>query len=167
MPIAKPTPDTQYLLSLFNYKDGNLYWSVNRLPAIKIGNKAGKLRSGYIYIMVDGKSYPAHRLIYKMMHGNFNEAMLIDHIDGNTSNNKIQNLRLADKYQNMHNQPWRNRNKNTNTKGVDFLEEKQVYRGRVQYMGKRYTKNFHDIEIAKSWVLEIRLKLHKDFTNNG
>lgn len=167
MPTPKKLPSTEYLRSLFNYSEGNLFWSVSRPPAIRAGRKAGKIRNGYVSIMIDGVAYSGHRLIYKFFNEDFDESKLIDHIDCNTTNNNIENLRLADKYQNMHNRDWPNRNKNTQEKGIDFLADKSVYRARVQYKGKRLIKSFKCLNEAKTWLREQRSLLHKEYTNHG
>lgn len=44
-----------------------------------------------------------HRIIYRMFVGEIPPTMEIDHIDNDTENNRISNLRLATKNQNQHN----------------------------------------------------------------
>lgn len=130
--------------------------------------RAGKNNGdGYRKVMIDGVFYQEHRIIFKMLSELFDESKLIDHIDCDTENNKIENLRLADKYQNMHNQSWPKRNVVTNIKGIDFLSDKGVFMARVQLMCKRFTKNFHDLDKAIEWITEKRTELHKDFLNHG
>lgn len=68
------------------------------------GKPAGyKDELGYIRIrLTDGKIHKAHRLAWFYVYGNFPDK-LIDHIDGNPSNNKIDNLRLANHSENRQN----------------------------------------------------------------
>ena len=56
---------------------------------------SGSLREGYIRYCILGKHYSGHRLIYETFCGEIPENMVIDHIDGNRSNNKLNNLRLV------------------------------------------------------------------------
>ena len=56
---------------------------------------SGSLREGYIRYCILGKHYSGHRLIYETFYGEIPENMVIDHIDGNRSNNKLNNLRLV------------------------------------------------------------------------
>lgn len=56
----------------------------------------------YVKTKIDGKHYMLHRLAWLYVHGHFPSDM-IDHIDGNRQNNKIDNLREATNSQNMMN----------------------------------------------------------------
>jgi hypothetical protein len=82
--------------------DSGLFtWKVNRRGKAKSGCIAGsKNGQGYILIKIDGKFYFAHRLAWLVTHGTF-PINMIDHIDGNRENNKINNLREATAEQNM------------------------------------------------------------------
>lgn len=78
--------------SLFDYRDGELYWKVSRGNGMKIGDLAGTVRTdGYRSIQINGKLYLAHRLIFLYHYGYIPKE--IDHIDSNPSNNNISNLR--------------------------------------------------------------------------
>lgn len=58
-------------------------------------NIAGTLNgSNYLVIRVSGKSYYAHRLVWLYITGRF-PINLIDHINGDRSDNKLNNLREA------------------------------------------------------------------------
>lgn len=59
---------------------------------IKAGSRAGTPDRRYIRIGVDGTRYWAHRLAFLWMTGSF-PKIIIDHIDGDPSNNKWTNLR--------------------------------------------------------------------------
>lgn len=54
---------------------------------------------GYIKIFLDGKVYFAHRLAWFMTYGSWPEAE-IDHINGDRSDNRLCNLRVASSSQN-------------------------------------------------------------------
>ena len=64
---------------------------------------AGSLRNGYIRIYIKGKHYSAHKLVWETFNGKISEGMVIDHIDGNRSNNALSNLRLVSQAENMSN----------------------------------------------------------------
>ena len=92
---------------LFEYRDGMLYRK-QKTRNTEIGAVAGnKRKDGYFHVRVDGKRQMWHRIIFVMHFGWAPET--VDHIDGNPSNNKIENLRAATRAQNQHN---RKQNKN-------------------------------------------------------
>lgn len=77
-----------------------------------VGNKTPR---GYYETSVNGKKYLTHRIVWELFNGGILEGMTIDHIDGNPSNNKIENLRLATKMENARNSKKRSHNKTGHT----------------------------------------------------
>jgi hypothetical protein len=102
-----------YALECFEYRDGELFWRTR--PAThfvdvwrqrifnsrQAGTKAGSICSGYLMVNFGFGKVSVHRLVYLMHHGNLPKE--IDHIDGNKTNNKIENLRVATHSQNLRN----------------------------------------------------------------
>ncbi len=58
-------------------------------------------RQGYHRVFIRNKSYSVHRLVYEAFHGNC--PQYLDHIDGNRSNNILENLRPITQSVNMKN----------------------------------------------------------------
>lgn len=98
---------------IFEYKSGVLYWKISPISRIKSGSLAGYFSKPYGYqeIKYQQKEYRAHRIIWEMFNGPIPENMEIDHIDGNGSNNKIENLRCVTHQQNICNQKLRTTNR--------------------------------------------------------
>ena len=113
------------LHELFEYRDGQLF----RKSSGKIAGTTRK--DGRKQMRLNGRNYFVHRLIYQLCHGDINENLEIDHIDGDHSNNHIVNLRQVTATQNMWNM--------TRAKGY----RKGKTPGKFEaYMGKHY-KVFH------------------------
>lgn len=95
--------------SLLLYEDGALFWK--QLRKGKTGKRAGSQNDrGYRNVVINGKQQREHRLIWLMHYGSMPKGE-IDHIDGNRSNNRIENLRDVTKVENMKNAKRNSRNK--------------------------------------------------------
>lgn len=70
---------------------------------VKAGSALGGLDGdGYLGIHFFKKKFQAHRLAWLLHHGSWPKN-LIDHIDGDTTNNRMSNLRDVSTQQNMQN----------------------------------------------------------------
>lgn len=105
MPVKiNPIPYTQdELKEMFEYRDGELFWKKvhKRDNMNKIGDKVGNLVNKYLKVKLFYTYYSLARIIWKYFYGE--PCCIIDHIDGNTLNNKIENLRDVSKIQNDRN----------------------------------------------------------------
>jgi len=87
------------LHELFEYRDGQLFWRKDMLANKVAGKPAGSPNSkGYLITGINRKTYLNHRIIFLMHHGYL--PKLIDHIDRDRTNNRIENLRSADRSMN-------------------------------------------------------------------
>jgi hypothetical protein len=127
-----PLPPLEVLNTLLNYdpETGVFRWKqLLRRNQISEDSIAGSLKeNGYIVITISNKQYPAHRLAYKMYYGIEPHGML-DHIDLNKSNNRINNLRIATIAQNHANTKARITNR-TGVKGVSLRSHGYIARFR-------------------------------------
>jgi hypothetical protein len=151
--------------SLFEYKNGELYWKIARSNFIKIGQKAGCLqKNGYVYVNIDCKPKLAHRIIFMMQKGYL--PTFLDHIDGNRSNNKIENLRPATNSQNKWNAKIRNDN-SSGIKGITWEKKRNKWRASCNKNGKRHDAGFFDsLEDAKKAIQILRSSIHGNFAKH-
>lgn len=83
-----------------------LRWKESPSRNVTAGREAGgRLRSGHYRVKFGGKSHKVHRIVWLLTHRNWPEK-IIDHIDGNPGNNKIENLREVTAQENQRNMRW-------------------------------------------------------------
>ena len=101
-------------------------------------------------IYINGEHYSAHRVVWKLIYGNITVDKVIDHVDGNPLNNKVDNLRLGDITLNNKNRKRMKSNKTGHT-GVVYNELKQ--RGKIS---RYYTGCYHSkgIEVRKHFSIK-------------
>lgn len=78
---------------------GLLFWTDAAYKSVR-GKQAGTFNRGYVVVMYKNKFYKAHRLAWLLTHGSWPKEM-IDHIDGDPSNNKLNNLRDVNNHVNQ------------------------------------------------------------------
>ena len=87
----------------YNPNTGYLIWKVHRGGTARKGTRAGALdHEGYRLVSLYNKTYKAHRLIWLYVTGNWPEGV-IDHLDHDKDNNKLDNLRDCSHSHNSHN----------------------------------------------------------------
>lgn len=111
----------EYIRARLNYNSvtGVFRWVEASSNAVKANSVAGCFdRNGYVNIKVCGVRYLAHRLAWLYVYGKFPNKF-IDHIDGDKGNNKIANLREAERCENQWNRGAQKNNK-YGLKGVSY-----------------------------------------------
>jgi hypothetical protein len=164
--MTSPTlsPTQEQLKAMFDYIDGKLVWKVKR-KRVNVGDLAGVLHpNGYLRTGLNGHIHMNHRLIFMWHHGYL--PVMVDHIDGNKLNNKIENLRPADKNKNQHNQKL----KVTNTSGfknVSLCPQTKKWKVSIKLNGKDIMLGrFANIELADLVAQEARAKYHGEYARN-
>jgi hypothetical protein len=147
--------DIDDLREKFIYKNGKLYRLVDGI------NKT----SGYVVIRYKKIAWQGHRLIYLLHHGYLPE--FVDHIDGNRSNNKIENLREATRSQNNCNAKIR-KDSASKIKNVSICKKSNKWRVIITINKKaKYIGSYKDIELAELVAIMAREKYHGNFANHG
>ncbi|AGR47930.1 HNH endonuclease [Sinorhizobium phage phiM7] len=94
-------------------------------------------QDGYYIGSINGVGYRSHRIIWLLVHGYFPE--MIDHINGNTGDNRLINIRDVDKWENSKNQKLA-RNNTSGVAGVDYwanTTNTKKWVARISVNGKR------------------------------
>lgn len=159
-------PSLEEVNKLLRYEPdtGEFFWRVNRGRHGR--NLAGRLAgsdrgSCYIRLTIDGVRYYAHRLAWLLVHGT-EPGEIIDHIDGNPSNNRISNLRVATHAQNISNSGLRPNN-TSGYKGVS-KDRSTGYRATIVKNGKQFhLGSFATKEEAYAAYCKAAKKLHGEF----
>ena len=145
-----PLPEQNYLNTILKYDNtnGTLHWKPQ--PGKRCNNvkaQAGSYTTkGYRVVRIDGCLYKEHRVIWVMNNGPIPDGLDVDHIDRNTSNNKLNNLRLASRSLNLINK---------NSKGVTYDKSRNKWKAQLTFRGKQVlNKRFDSYEEALS-VYEI------------
>ena len=165
MEQSRKLPSQERLRELFDYKDGELIWKITK-GAAKAGSVAGCKTTYYKnkarkLIRIDGL-FLAHRLIYKWHNNSFDESLQIDHINGDSNDNRIENLRAVSHQENMMNMKMRCDNK-SGISGVHWDKSRNKWKAVIQYKGKTKMIGRYDSldEATKARKLELtKLRFH-------
>lgn len=146
-----PTPDELRALLRYDENSGDLFWRTrrpemfsdengrrNNACAIWNSRYAGKpaattTRLGYLRLSVNGKPVMAHRVAWAIKYGKW-PAGDIDHINGDRTDNRIENLRVVTTQDNNKNLALRKSN-STGIHGVTMFRKK--WRAQIGHNGRQ------------------------------
>lgn len=164
---TKITPEQAADLLSYDPETGVIRWRVHRGRYHCKGKVAGSLRKdGYINIRVGaggGGFVLAHRMAWVLAHGEW-PAEFVDHINGDRSDNRLCNLRLATKQQNNANSASVNK---TGFRGVTYVPQRKAtkkFMASIRVDGKGKTLGyFHTAEEAHAAWAAAAKKRHGKF----
>jgi HNH endonuclease len=168
-------PSQNTLLTIFKYEDGVLFhllrpdWifrsglkqSAKHNAAIWNGRYAGHradktvTTNGYCRTSINGVSFGVHRIIFKMHHGY--DPIDVDHINGNRSDNRIENLRSVTRSVNMRNLSIRS-DSSSRSVGVSWEKLRGKWNAYINVNGKRKNLGYFP---SKEIAIEARAKAQK------
>lgn len=146
----------------YDPETGVFIWKVRPGYRVKVGDKAGCVGAdGYSQIAYKGKLRKTHRLAWLYMTGKYPKED-IDHINGDKSDNRWDNLREASRQENC---------RNIKRRKEGYKTPKGVYKrswGSYQVIIDRKSYGcYKDLELAELVCREVRMTLHGEFANHG
>ena len=133
-------------------------YSVSSLGNLR-NDKTGRLlklqfnnRGAYKYSFPEKKQRLIHRVIAKAFIPNLDNLPVIDHINRNPADNRVENLRWATQSDNIRNYT-KAKNKSSIFKGVGFHKANNKFRAFVSFGGKMKTIGYYktELEAAKGY----------------
>jgi hypothetical protein len=148
---AKELPPVELLRETFNYdpETGKVTWKVTLSNAAIAGKEAGSLnRTGYRHIKINKTLYKTHRIVWALVYGEDPIGYDIDHINRIKDDNRLVNLRIATRSENMTNVGLRCDNKSGHT-GINWNKNVGKWEARIVIDRVRQTLGyFTDIDDA-------------------
>jgi hypothetical protein len=164
-----PLPSNEILDELLDYdhNTGVFKWKKFRGNTANVGSVVNNITSsGYNMICVKNKRYQAHRIAYKMFHKRDPEGIL-DHVDGDMTNNRISNLRVASSKQNQGNSKMPCHN-TSGLKGVSWSKKSGKWAAQINQGNKKvWLGVYEDKNDAHQAYMKAAIEHFGEFANNG
>ena len=123
---------------LFYYQDGLIFNRLNRGKALKDGRAGYKDDRGRFRVIVNGKKHYVSRVIYEMFNGVIDSDLVVRHKNGDSTDNRIENLVAVDKRYHDLNPVM--------AKGYSWNKNINKYQSYIVRNGKRYHLGFYEKE---------------------
>lgn len=147
----------------FDPLSGNFTWKKPTCNRVKVGAIVGNPNGQHHQIRIDGYSYKAHRLARLYVYGSWPEGE-VDHINRVGTDNRISNLRLADRSENTVNSMVR-WNK-CGYKGIHFKKKDGRFYARTKKNGhETYGRGYLTPEEAHAEYCRMATEVHGEFWN--
>jgi len=151
----------QRLKEIFEYDPCGFL--VRKSSGKKSSSNFGKRR--YLRVVVDGKARFVHRMIFLYHYGYLPDV--IDHIDNDRANNRVENLRECTQQENCLNRAKHSTGK-CPAKNVYWNKASNKWSVQVTVQGKRkYLGVYENLELANRIASEARDRFHGAFANHG
>ena len=157
------TPEIVRSLLAYDPESGQFTWIKRRGTRTDLdGNIAGSLTNeGYWKITVAGRHFLAHRLVFMHVLGRW-PVGLVDHINGNRTDNRFINLREANDELNAQNRRRARTGNSSGLLGVSVNTGRgKRWLAQIQVSGKKMNLGYFDCKYeAHAAYLEAKRRLH-------
>jgi hypothetical protein len=134
----------------------------NTLTGVRI--KESLHHTGYKQVKFFNKTVRVHQLVFIWHHSFLPKT--IDHVDGNKSNNRIENLREVTLSQNAHNSKLSKKN-TLGVKGLVYDKKDGIYYGMIAVKGVRKKFGYSKDKNKTIAAIEVKRKeLHGEFARS-
>ncbi|WP_350616956.1 HNH endonuclease [Pseudomonas sp. HY7a-MNA-CIBAN-0227] len=162
-----PMPDLNKLRDNFTIDQGSPS-GLSRTKATrgkngKVGPVLSKDREGYYRFKFQNVHYRTNRVVYFMHTGEDPAHLLVDHIDGDITNNSVDNLRRCTNTENLRNA--RKRGKGDLPKGISKLPN-GMYRAQVNIDSGVHCFDLASLHTAMRYLDQVRKRYHGVFAKN-
>lgn len=142
-----------------------LRWKVTLGTRAIAGAEAGGIRCtrgiNSARININKKRYCVHRIVWALHNKSIDQNLEIDHIDGDTTNNNIKNLRLVTRVVNSRNRRMKSTN-NTGVTGVSYNAVTDSYAADVfDSNSKRIREYFSCKKLGKDQAFKMACEFRK------
>jgi hypothetical protein len=164
-PMASILPKEIFDYFAYDPETGVMRWKRDNGRCNPKGKLIGhKNKKGRIEARFKGKSYLCHRIAWAIGHNTLDVPPILDHINGNPSDNRLCNLRAATSQQNMFNTKSRRKG----LKGASFRKRSNKWISQIRFCGKQKHLGYFDTEIeAHEAYCRAAQKFHGEFFNPG
>jgi len=125
---------------IYEKETGNLVWKKRGTPQWN-GRYSGRV-AGYVLtdkrgevrrrcITINSIHIGAHRVIWEMHHGPIPDGLMLDHINGNPLDNRLENLRLATPIENARNSRMPKTSR-SGLKGASWNAKRNAWESRIK-----------------------------------
>ncbi len=161
---------------MFKKIDGYDIYSVSNLGNVRNDEtnhilKGGKNSRGYLHVSLYKNGKKSHRIIHQLVARAFipnpENKPCVDHINGDKTNNCVDNLRYASNSENAMNQK-KSKNNTSGVKGVSWHTRDNKWRAHIKIDGKNmHLGLFEDIEEAKKARIAAVDKMFREFAHSS
>jgi hypothetical protein len=164
---AEARPTIEELREYLDYdpETGVLRWKKPRASNTRAGDIiTGRGAQGYLRVRLKRRLFYAHRVAFALMHGRWPHPCC-DHVNGDPSDNRANNLRECNFSSNVHN-ARKPHNNTSGVKGVCYHKPSDGWIVNIQCKKVMHSKYFKRFEDAAEHAKQLREQLHGDFARH-